>query len=181
MASLLAVLAVLEACASAPRTSGEWLAGRLSLSVAALDAQPARNVTAAFELRGDGTRGDLHLFTPLGTQIAAASWAPGLATLATADGERSFADLDALAIGAFGALGTSGTSGPPGAQVPLAALPDWLGGRAWPGAPSTANESGFDQLGWHVDLSRRADGRIVARRAAPPAVELRVQLDRADG
>jgi len=165
-------LTALSGCASVARTSGEWRAGRLSLSVAALDAQAARNITAAFELRGDGASGELHLFTPLGTQIAAARWAPGVATLTTAEGARSFDDLDALAIGAFGPLG---------AHVPLAALPDWLGGRAWPKAPSTAGTSGFDQLGWSVDLSHLADGRIVAHRAAPPQVELRVQLDRDDG
>jgi len=165
-----ALTVLLAGCASVPRAAGDWVVGRLSLSMAAQDAQPAQNATLSFELRGDGTRGELLLYTPLGTQIAAARWAPGGASLVTADAERSFVGLDTLAAGAFGALGE---------HVPLAALPDWLAGRAWAEAPSIATGGGFEQLGWSVDLRGRDEGRIVARRAAPPAVVLRVQLDRA--
>ena len=161
--------AALSACASVPREDAGWISGRLGLSVAAQDAQPAQQFSAGFELRGDGSSGELRLYTPLGTQIAAAQWAPGHATLRRAEGERSFADLDALALDALGE------------PVPLAALPDWLAGRAWGAAPSSANAVGFEQLGWSVDLSARAEGRIVARRAAPPAVVLRVQLERNPG
>jgi len=164
-----ALALALAGCASVPRAAGEWVVGRLSLSMAAQDAQPAQNATLSFELHGDGARGELLLYTPLGTQIAAARWAPDGASLVTADGERAFAGLDALAAGAFGALGE---------HVPLAALPDWLAGRAWAEAPSIATDGGFEQLGWRVDLRGRDEGRIVARRAAPPAVVLRVQLER---
>ncbi|MCC6853029.1 MAG: outer membrane lipoprotein LolB [Rubrivivax sp.] len=165
----LAAAAALSACAGVPRDTAGWISGRLGLSVAAQQAQPAQQFSAGFELSGDGASGELRLYTPVGTQIAAARWAPGRATLRRAEGERSFTDLDALALDALGE------------PVPLAALPDWLAGRAWSAAPSSANATGFEQLGWSVDLSARAQGRIVARRAAPPVVVLRVQLERDPG
>ena len=53
-----------------------------------------------------------------------------------------------------------------GARLPVDALFGWLAG-----ADARA-------AGWQVDLSRRADGRILARRPAPaPAVELRILLE----
>jgi outer membrane lipoprotein LolB len=143
---------------------GAWTAGRIALSVAALPDRPAQSFAAAFELRGDDTQGELRLFSPLGTQLAAARWRPGLAELDTGDGARRFADPDALGREALGEA------------VPLAALPDWVAGRAWVGAPSRPLEAGFEQLGWAVDLSRRGEGRIVARRETPPAVTVRIAL-----
>ena len=160
-----ALLWLAAACTTPPRDAGPLAAGRLSLRVEATAAQPAQSLTAAFELRGDGIQGELRLFTPLGTQVAQARWAPGRATLTTADGERSFADLEALAVGALGE------------PVPLGALPDWLRGRAEQRWPSAVVEGGFEQRGWSIDLRGQAEGRIVARRTAPPAVTLRVQLD----
>ena len=38
---------------------------------------------------------------------------------------------------------------------------------------------GFAQLGWHIDLARFDSGLLQARRAGPPAVRLRAQIDRA--
>jgi hypothetical protein len=35
-------------------------------------------------------------------------------------------------------------------------------------------------MGWQVAVDRRAQGIVEARRAAPPAVMLRVLLDRSD-
>jgi outer membrane lipoprotein LolB len=61
--------------------------------------------------------------------------------------------------------------------VPLQALPHWLRGLPWPGAPAPATGAGFEQLGWQLDLSRRAEGFIIAVRARPPAVTLRIRLD----
>jgi outer membrane lipoprotein LolB len=61
--------------------------------------------------------------------------------------------------------------------VPLAALPSWLAGQPWPAAPHEPREGGFEQLGWQVNTAQRAAGQIDARRAAPPAVLLRVRLD----
>jgi outer membrane lipoprotein LolB len=122
-------------------------------------------VVAAFELRGSGERGELRLLSPLGSQLALARWSSGQARLTTADGEHAYASLDELALAALGE------------RVPLAALPDWIAGRPWSGAASAPSAVGFDQLGWAIDLSRRADGRIAALRAAPPAVTVRIQLD----
>ena len=51
---------------------------------------------------------------------------------------------------------------------PLAALIDWLRGRPWPAAPSYANDAGFQQLGWQIDLRRYEEGALVAERASPP-------------
>ncbi|MDP9043518.1 MAG: outer membrane lipoprotein LolB, partial [Pseudomonadota bacterium] len=69
-----------------------------------------------------------------------------------------------------------------GESVPVAALFDWLRGRPWRESPSVPTvppaEPGFTQLGWSVGLARLADGVIVAQRAGPPAVTVRVRVDR---
>jgi outer membrane lipoprotein LolB len=160
---------LLAACALAPRVPGEWTSGRLSVNVGATPERPAQNFSAAFELRGDGAHGELRLSTPLGAQIARARWAPGEAVLDTGDGERSYASADELGLQALGE------------RVPLDALPDWVAGHPWAGAPSQLREHGFEQLGWSIDLSRRADGRLVARREQPPAVTVRIVLDASQG
>ena len=157
----------LAGCASVPPDAPAAIAGRLTLQVAAHQGEPARGFNASFDLVGDGRAGELRLSTPLGPQIARARWAPGEATIETADGVSRHADLDTLARHAFGE------------PVPLQALPDWLRGRPWPDAPSRARddgEAGFEQLGWTIGLARQAEGFVVAaRRAAPPAT-LRVRL-----
>ena len=166
-ATALLLAAFLAACASPPRQPGEaaWTTGRLSLRIDATDAQAAQSVSVAFELRGDGSSGELRLNSPLGSRVASARWAPGLAVLANGDGERRFANLDELTREALGE------------NLPLVALPDWLAGKPWPGAPHGSTEAGFDQLGWQVSLARRAEGWIEARRRTPPAVLVRVRLD----
>lgn len=159
--------ALLAACASPPRAPDQapWTTGRLSVRIEATDKRPAQSVNAAFELQGNGDSGELRLNSPLGTRVASARWAPGLAVLTNADGEQRFADLADLSRQALGEA------------LPLAALPDWLAGRPWPAAPHAAGEAGFEQLGWQVSLARRAEGWVEARRAAAPAVLLRVKLD----
>lgn len=122
-------------------------------------------MSAAFELRGNGERGELRLNSPLGTRVASARWSPGVAVLTTQDGEQGFADLEELSRRALGE------------NLPLAALPDWLAGRPWAGAPHTVAAAGFEQLGWQVDLARRGEGWVQARRAAPPAVLVRVRIE----
>jgi outer membrane lipoprotein LolB len=167
-AALLAAAAMLGACATpppVPADGGPLTSGRLSLRVEALAERPAQGLTAAFELQGDGGRGELRLLSPLGGQLAAARWAPGQAVLETPAGSQAFASLDELSLQALGEV------------LPLAALPDWLAGRPWPGAAHQPVPDGFDQLGWRVDLARRAEGWVLAQRAAPPAVVLRVRLD----
>ena len=140
-------------------------AGRLSVLIEADGERPAQGHVAAFELRGDGQNGELRLLSPLGVQVARARWAPGVAELATADGARSYSSLDRLAEEALGE------------RVPLAALPDWIAGRPWREAAHEPVAYGFVQLGWQVDLSRMAEGRIVARRETAPPVTVRVILE----
>lgn len=160
------VALLLAACASVPPPA-DALSGRLAVRVDGADGVAARNLSAAFDLRGDPSRGELGLSTPIGTMIARARWQPGDVRLETPDGERRFADLDGMAREVLGEA------------VPVAALFDWLRGRPWPGAPSSATGAGFEQLGWTVDLDGFADGRVEAVRRAPPAVTVRARLDRA--
>ncbi|MCA3240532.1 MAG: outer membrane lipoprotein LolB [Rubrivivax sp.] len=139
--------------------------GRLALRVDASAERPAQNVSAGFELAGDGRQGELKLLSPLGTQLASARWAPGLALLITGDGERRFDTLDRLSREALGEA------------LPLAAWPDWLAGRPWREAPHSPLADGFEQLGWRITTSALADGQLLARRETAPAVTLRVRLD----
>jgi outer membrane lipoprotein LolB len=158
-------LALLAGCATLPRPAPE-LAGRLAVHVEAHAGSPPRSLTTQFELRGNAQAGDLQLTTPLGITAAQARWRPGLAQLITADGTRSFADLDTLAQDLLGE------------SLPLAALIEWLRGRAWSGAASMPRNGGFDQLGWRIDLSRFAQGLVLANRERAPALSVRAQLDR---
>jgi outer membrane lipoprotein LolB len=163
----LVAAALLVACATPPRQAGNgaWTSGRLSLRSEASSTQPAQSLSAAFELQGDGEHGELRLSSPLGTQLATARWAPGLAVLSTYEGERRFGSLDELSKQALGET------------LPLAALPDWLAGRPWQGADHRPADEGFDQLGWRVVLTRRVEGWIEARRGNPPSVLVHVKLD----
>ena len=137
----------------------------MSVRVDASPARMAQNISAAFELRGNGAEGELRLISALGTSLAHAHWAPGEVRLVTPDGERRFDGLDELSRETLGEV------------VPLAALPDWLAGRPWPGAAHAVAIDGFEQLGWQVQLARQAEGFIEARRATAPAVQLRFKLD----
>ena len=146
------------------------LTGRLSVRVDAAPGVEARSVSAAFELAGTPDSGRLDLSTPLGTVLARASWKPGQVRLSTPEGDTGFADLDAL------------TREMLGEALPVAALFDWLHGRPWPGAASTASasatEPGFEQLGWAVNLARFDEAWVLARRDRAPAVTVRAKLDR---
>ncbi len=156
----------LGACATPPVVElGPVTSGRLALRMAADTDRQAQNVTAAFELQGTADRGELRLLTPLGTQLAAARWAPGNVSLQTSEGTQRFRTLDELAREALGEA------------LPLAALPDWLAGRPWPLAPHQVVGDGFEQAGWQVLLTRLGEGLIEARRLALPEVLLRVRLD----
>ena len=167
-AAVLAVAAWLAGCASNPASfdpTTPWTTGRMSLRVDASGERPVQSVSASFELRGDGTRGELRLLSPLGTSLAHARWAPGQVGLETPEGWRSFDSLEALSQSALGE------------SLPLAALPSWLAGRPWAGAEHLPVADGFEQLGWQVNLARQAEGFIEARRAAAPAVQLRIRID----
>lgn len=158
---------LLGGCASAPPPPSGALAGRLAVRVDASPARIAQSFAATFELRGGADAGELRLSSPLGTMLAAARWSGSGAWLQTADGETAYADLDALSRAALGEA------------LPLRALPDWLHGRPWPGAPSRAVDAGFEQLDWRVSLAGYGEGRVDALRLAPaPAVSVRALIDR---
>jgi hypothetical protein len=71
-----------------------------------------------------------------------------------------------------------------GQSLPLAAMFDWLAGRPWPHSAGDlrADRGAFEQLGWRVDRSRfDSDGQVAADRPLPPpALHVRVKLDRSD-
>ena len=146
-------------------------AGRLAVQV---DGDETRSFSAGFDLQGTDVRGQLALISPIGTQVGRAVWQPGAVLWQSADGERRFDTLDALAEDMLGEA------------VPLAALFDWMAGRPWSALPSrpltTADgagmEPGFRQLGWTVQTGRASDGLIVAQRRLPaPTLTVRIKLD----
>lgn len=164
---------VLSACASLPRPvdrpGGDTFTGRMAVRTDTGADAGARSTTAAFELSGSPDAGSLDLASPLGTVLGRAQWSPGRVELITPQGRAEYPSLDAL---------TREVLGEP---VPVEALFDWLKGRAWRGAPSVPRPApavGFEQLGWTVDLSEFEAGALTAVRAAPPAVTVRVKLDR---
>ena len=130
---------------------GVWR-GRLAVQV---EDNPSQSFSAGFELKGRPEAGELMLYNPFGGTVAALSWAPGSATLRSASEVRQFESIDALVTGATGTA------------IPVASLFDWLSGNN-----TTVN-------GWEADLSQLAQGRLHARRVAPPPVaDLRVALDK---
>jgi outer membrane lipoprotein LolB len=167
-------LAFLSGCATITQPDGtavgDALSGRLTVRVEGADGAAPRALSAAFELQGNAQAGRLNLASPLGSLLARARWAPGEVVLATPQGETAFGDLDQLTREVLGE------------SLPLAALFDWLRGRPWPGAASSATlppeEPGFHQLGWVVDLARFDQAWVGARREQPPGVTVRAKLDR---
>lgn len=153
-ALLVALALPLAACAPLqrlPAGAGKAYSGRLSLSVR---SDPVQNFSAGFDLRGQAEQGELLLTTPLGTTLARARWMPGRAELNASGTPQIFPSMEELLMQVTGAA------------LPLAALFDWLEGRATP-VP-----------GWEADLSGRPQGRLWARRSqALPVVELRLLLD----
>jgi len=150
------LLAVLAGCATPQRGPVEpgvqVYTGRLALSV---QSNPPQAFSAGFELKGAPATGELTLFTPLGGTLAALAWTPASATLRTNEGLREFPSLDALA------------SEVTGADLPVAALFDWLEGRATPVA------------GWQPDVGEVARGRLRAQRSTPaPAADLRIVFEK---
>jgi outer membrane lipoprotein LolB len=162
---LAALPGLLAGCANLRPPPAE-VTGRLALRVDASPGQPSRSFAADFDLRGDAERGTLRLTGALGATLAEVRWQPGRAELADARGTRAFVTLDAMAQALFGE------------PLPLGALPDWLRGRPWPGAPSAPVDRGFDQLGWRVGLESFAEGIVAASRERAPAVSLRARIDR---
>jgi outer membrane lipoprotein LolB len=166
LAALLGGCASLTHQVAQTREGDLHLSGKLSVQVEGDGERKGTGGSAAFELSGGPSAGQLELSTPLGSLMARATWSEGEALLRTTKGERRFDDLDAL---------TRELLGEP---IPVAALFDWLQGRAWPQAGSAATDAGFEQLGWRIDLSRFADGVLIATRIAAPQVILRARIEK---
>ena len=162
----LLALGLLAGCATAPAPHDTpAVSGRLSVRI---DGQPDRAISAGFELLGTAKRGSLLLTGPLGTTAARATWQPGEAVLQSGTAVQRHADLDSLGQAALGEA------------LPMAALFDWLRGHAWAGAPSQPRAdggTGFEQLGWRIDLARWGDGLLDAVRIAPPVVTVRARVE----
>lgn len=161
------VMLGLAACATRPPADGAmpWTSGTLSVRVEATADKTASNVSAGFDMRGDGQRGELRLSSPLGAVLAATRWSATEVVLDTGQGETRFPDLDTMSQHTLGEV------------LPLRAFPDWLAGRPWAGARATPVAGGFEQLGWTVSVAGLANGRLEAVRAAPPKVTVRVRLE----
>ena len=131
----------------------EVWAGRISLQV---HDEPPQSFSGSFALKGQSSRGEMTLLSPLGNIVGILRWSPGRAEFDSGNGKvRGFESVDDLTREATGSV------------IPLDALFAWLQG-------SPANVKG-----WTADLSRHADGRIIAKRIQPsPQAELRVVLDR---
>lgn len=128
-------------------TERQW-SGRFSL---VLQADPPQSWSAGFDLSGTPQVGQLQLSSPLGNQLAVVRWSPDGAEMQQGSQRSRHASLEQLATD----LGE--------APLPVAALFSWLEGQPAPAS------------GWEADLSRFAEGRIVAWRRQPlPAAELRL-------
>lgn len=165
---LLALALLTSGCAGlAPVTqapTSDRLTGRISVQVEGSSGKATAG-SASFELSGGPEAGVLELTSPLGAIVARAQWQPGSARLQTPEQEREFPNLDEL---------TRELLGEP---VPVAALFAWLRGEPWSAAPAVPMPGGFEQLGWQIDLTRKAERVLVAKRLSAPTVTLRARLE----
>lgn len=135
----------------------EAWSGRISVRTTGAGFQTPQQFSAGFVLTGSATKGELSLDTPLGTTLAKARWAPGMAELTQGGNTQAYASIDDM---------TTALTGEP---LPLAALFQWLQGEA-----SAVN-------GWTPNLTQHAQGRISATRQQPSGDTLiRVVLDQPD-
>jgi outer membrane lipoprotein LolB len=163
-------LSLLAGCASTPPaamdTSTSHISGRLGIVV---EGQASRSFSAGFELLSRPDGGQISLNNTLGLKVGEVRWQGSLAELRTSDGVRQYDSLEALATDVMGE------------PLPLGALPDWLQGHPWSGAPYRTLEApaaGFEQLGWRVDTARLSTGLLTATRSdPPPKVTVRARLD----
>ena len=145
----------LEAHARATATQGPW-SGRLSLQIQSVaQTVAAQSFSVSFELTGHPERGALTVLSPLGNVLGVVRWSAEQAVLDSGNGQlQRFSSIESFLAQTIGAA------------VPIAALFGWLAGVDTP------------VEGWTADLSRRAEGRIAARRDLPtPQADLRVVLD----
>ena len=135
-----------------PSDPTAFWSGRLALQ---LQSTPPQNWSASFELQGSAEQGQLVLLSPIGTTLARLSWTPQSALLEQGQDKTASNTLQSLSQRLTGT------------DLPIAALFEWLAGKA------------ADAPGWQVDLSAHPQGRLTARRNAPaPETVLRILLDR---
>lgn len=155
----LAMLAAawLAGCAQPPRAPvgqerpDRW-SGRLAVQV---EDAAAQSFSAGFVLAGSAGEGTLTLYNPLGNTLAELGWRPGQALLKTGGQLRESPSLHELVRELTGT------------ELPIEALFGWLHGQT------------VQASGWQADLSRLADGRLVATRHTPaPQAVLRIVLER---
>lgn len=124
--------------------------GRLALQV---EEQASKSFSASFELSGSAQQGQFVLLNPLGNTVARILWNAGHAEITTGQNTRESESLDALLQDVLGT------------NIPVAALFSWLEGTQ------------VAAVGWQVDLSAIAAGRLVAQRYTPtPQATLRIVL-----
>jgi outer membrane lipoprotein LolB len=146
---------MLAGCATPSRTGAsnsapEWQ-GRISVQV--LGDTPS-SMSASFLLRGSAQRGELDLYSPLGTTLGVLQWTPQHVQLNDGNQTQYFSSLAEL------------TEKATGAALPIDALFAWLQGHHTSAA------------GWQADLSTASQGSLIARRTSPtPEVTLRIKLD----
>lgn len=157
---LLVLLVLLAGCAAPPtiapetRTEQTFWSGRLALQVEEQASQTGQSLSAAFELEGNATQGELTLLNPLGNVLAQIDWTPQHARLQSGGKIQESASLDAL------------LEKMTGTALPVRALFDWLRG-----VQTTAS-------GWQANLGDINLGRLEATRYTPaPRATLRVTFE----
>ncbi|WP_051603282.1 lipoprotein insertase outer membrane protein LolB [Simplicispira psychrophila] len=160
IALFLVLSTLLTGCASPPTTAPKTRAeqtswsGRLALQVEEQAGQASQSFTAAFELQGNATQGELTLLNPLGNVLARIDWTPQYARLQSGGTTQESVSLDVL---------LEQITGTP---LPVLALFDWLRG-----VQTTAS-------GWQAHLGDIDRGRLEAKRYTPtPRAILRVTFE----
>ena len=163
IALCLVLSTLLTGCASprpssttAPETRAEqtFWSGRLALQVEEQAGQAGQSFSAAFELEGNASQGELTLLNPLGNVLARIDWTPQHARLQSDGKTQESASLDAL------------LEQMTGTPLPVLALFDWLRGMQ-----TTAS-------GWQANLDAIDRGRLEATRYTPtPRATLRVTFE----
>lgn len=131
---------------------GHW-EGRLQLRI--LQDKPEQ-FSFNFDLQGDAEKGELTIYSPLGSTVAVASWSPSGAILTEGNKQNHFASMEDL------------TQQLTGAALPLPTLMAWL------------TRDGPALEGWQIkseNLPKRSR-RIFAQRMSPlPKLQLTLLLD----
>jgi len=170
---LLATVTLITGCSSLPDklpestgSPGFELRGRASVKV----RDEASSVSVQW--RHSGQSDDMLITNPLGQGVARITRADGLVTLETADARRFTA-----------ATAESLTERVLGWRLPLTGLPDWLQGRAAPGASSEKRDGPDNQLmellqdDWRIEYQEYRDRRPVRMRLSRLDLEIRLVID----